>query len=117
MKDLLRDPVQQRQIVVADTFWKKLLGLFRVKQGNTTLLLVRCHDVHTFFMHKPIDLAFIDRNGIVLEVRRNVGPRRRVTNRDAFAVAERFSESSEPWLIQGETVSLPARKARSRRAM
>lgn len=107
----------QRQIIVADTFWKRFLGLFRVKQEDALLLLVRCCDVHTFFMSRPIDLAFIDKNGIVVETCRNVAPGRRIRNCDAFVVAERFSKSSEPWLIQGETVSLPARKARSRRSM
>lgn len=78
--------------------------LFR-DPDEVTRLLVPCCDVHTFGMRHPLDVAFIAKDGDVLEVHRNVGVRRRLRNRGASMVAERFSRDGD-WLCAGDTVRL-----------
>jgi uncharacterized membrane protein (UPF0127 family) len=52
----------------ADSFWSRFVGLL----GRSTLAdddglwIEPCTSVHTFFMRFPIDLAFVDRRGIVI---------------------------------------------------
>lgn len=83
--------------------FERLRGLLARKPDDATRILVPCHDIHTFGMRHPIDIAFIGRDGTVLEVHRNVGRRRRIRRGDAAMVAERFAKEGE-WLTQGDTI-------------
>lgn len=69
------------------------------------LLLAPCRDVHTFGMRKPIDVAFVSADGIVLSSYRAVGRRRRLRCERAAVTLERFA-SNEPWLRQGDHLTL-----------
>lgn len=85
----------------------RLRGMLFRDPDEVTRLLVPCHDIHTFGMHHPLDIAFISREGNVLEVHRNVFGRRRIKRKEASMVAERFSRDGE-WLKAGDTVRLGA---------
>ena len=56
------------QVAVAHTLWERTRGLLGAPplQPGQALVIERCHAVHTFGMTYPIDVAFIDRNMIVL---------------------------------------------------
>jgi uncharacterized membrane protein (UPF0127 family) len=64
------------RLTIADTFWSRLAGLqFRhTLASDAGLLLVPCASVHTGFMRFPVDVVFLDRQGAVLAVRRNLRP-------------------------------------------
>jgi uncharacterized membrane protein (UPF0127 family) len=64
-----------------------LAGLDRDRAGEG-LLIPRCSSVHTFWMRFPLDLAFLDERGEVLEERLSVPPRRLHSHRAAKAVLE-----------------------------
>lgn len=81
-------------------------GLLGTRPDGDSLLLAPCNDVHTLGMRYPLDIAFVDRTGLVLEVHKNVGPRRRLRNRKAAAVIERFSLGDAPWLEPGERLGM-----------
>jgi uncharacterized membrane protein (UPF0127 family) len=68
----------------------RLLGLALLHHldPNDALLFRRCRSVHTFGMRFPIDVVFLDRDGRVLRLARNVGPRRIVSCRAAAAAIE-----------------------------
>lgn len=83
----------------------RLRGMLFRDPDEITRLLVPCHDIHTFGMHHPLDIAFISREGCVLEVHRNVSGRRRIRRKEASMVAERFSRSGD-WLQAGDVVRL-----------
>lgn len=65
---------------VADGPWSRFRGL-QLRRGlppGSGLLLVPCPSVHTFFMRFPIDVLLLDRQGVVVAVRRAVRPWRAV---------------------------------------
>jgi uncharacterized protein len=58
------------------------------ERGGTGLLIPRCASVHTFGMRFALDLYFLDREGVVLEIRSAVPPRRLAWCRGADSVLE-----------------------------
>lgn len=64
------------RLYLADTFWSRFQGLqFRTTLPTGSGLLLRpCSSVHTFWMRFPIDILFLDREQVVLEIRRSVPP-------------------------------------------
>ena len=61
---------------VARTFAERTRGLIgrdSLAPGRG-LLIERCNAIHTFFMRFPIDATFLDRQGRVVKVVRNIRP-------------------------------------------
>lgn len=73
-----RGTVLASQVEVADSFWRRLLGLmFRpALPPGRGLLLQPCRQVHTCWMRFPIDVVFLDRQGRVVAVHREMPPGR-----------------------------------------
>ena len=65
---------------LATTARDRLKGLLFTDPDDVTRLLIPCHDVHTYGMRYPLDIAFISRDGVVLDVHRNVAASRRMRN-------------------------------------
>ena len=95
---------------VASSFWLRVRGLLGKKPEPGILLLTPCGDVHTFGMRYPIDVAFVDLNGMVIEAHRGVKPNRRLSNRKARVVIERFSDKDSAWISPGEVLLVGARE-------
>jgi uncharacterized membrane protein (UPF0127 family) len=55
---------------------------------DSALILAPCSSVHTFFMKFAIDIAFVDRNGLIVRARQSVRPWRVQASFRAFAVVE-----------------------------
>jgi len=87
---LPRDRAVGVEVPVARGPLSRLLGLAWLDRGRagSGLLIPRCASVHTFGMRFPLDLYFLDREGAVLRVRRQVPPGRIVSCRGADAVLE-----------------------------
>ena len=64
---------------------------------------------HTFGMRYPLDVAFISRDGCVLEVHRNVATMKRISHKEASLVAERFSRDGD-WLKKGDVIHIGSAK-------
>jgi len=61
---------------VAETFRERTKGLLG-RDGltpGTGLLIRKCNCIHTFFMRFAIDATFLDRDGKVVKVVRNIPP-------------------------------------------
>lgn len=84
----------------------KARGLLLSREHAEALLLAPCCDVHTAGMRHRLDIAFVDAQGCVLEAHRNVGPFRRLRNKGAAAVVERFSSCALPWFSAGDRVGV-----------
>ena len=93
------------KIELASSVFSRLRGLFGRGEFEGVLLLTPCNDVHTFGMKRAIDVAFITRNGVVVEAYRNVGRRRRLRCARATATLERFSVNAA-WFERGDRVEL-----------
>lgn len=92
---------------LATTARERLRGLLFTDPDDVTRLLIPCHDVHTFGMRYPLDIAFISREGEVLKVHRNVSTMKRIRHSRASLVAERFSRNGE-WLKEGDVIRIGA---------
>lgn len=90
---------------ISSTMSERMRGLLFREPDEVTRLLVPCHDVHTFGMKHPLDIAFISKDGSVLEVHRRVDGGRRIKRKGASMVAERFSQDGE-WLKAGDSIKL-----------
>ena len=66
---------------------KGLLGRDSLPE-HSALIIAPCQAIHTFSMRFAIDVLFVSKDGRVLKVRRNVGPRRIAATLRAFAVVE-----------------------------
>lgn len=89
----------------ATTATARLRGMLFRDPDEITRLLIPCRDIHTFGMRYPLDVAFISKEGKVLEVHRNVATMRRLRRSDASLVAERFSRGGE-WLRKGDVIRI-----------
>ena len=64
------------QVRVADNFFARFMGLMgksALPQGHG-LCIQRCNQIHMFFMRIPIDVAFVDGDGIILHVLHSIKP-------------------------------------------
>lgn len=73
--------------IIADSFFTRLKGLIGRKElGIDEAICIKpCKSVHTFFMSFSIDVVFIDRNGFVCEIVKNMEP---------YKVSEYISKAS-----------------------
>ena len=88
---------------IACTVRSRLLGLLGRNGFDGVLMLVPCHDIHTFGMSEPLDVAFVAADGTVLESHRRIAPGHRLKNREAAATLERFADET-PWLAPGDRI-------------
>ncbi|MDD5477956.1 MAG: DUF192 domain-containing protein [Candidatus Omnitrophica bacterium] len=66
--NLSKNAVLADKARMADTFWKRLVGLLNrnsLEKGEA-LVLKPANSIHTFFMGFPIDVLFLDKNGKVI---------------------------------------------------
>ncbi len=110
-----------QRLCFAAKFRDRLMGLFSRRSSAEILLIAPCHSVHTFGMGYAIDVAFVGREGRVLESYKNVPPWRLKKHPGAYAVLERralekdLSESSDEdravgWFEKGDEIELCVRK-------
>lgn len=62
------------EIKVADTYFKRLVGLMFKKNINYGLLFKKCKSIHTFFMLESIDIVAADINDNIIKEYKNVKP-------------------------------------------
>lgn len=53
-------------IVLADTFYKRLTGLIGKKNIDYGMLFPKCNSIHTYFMKESIDVVGLDENNEVI---------------------------------------------------
>lgn len=85
-------------LVVAERPWARLLGMIPCSYGvrnvcSPTIVMgfPRCGSIHTCFMRRTLDVAFLSRTGEVLAVCREVAPWRVLSCREAASVIERIA--------------------------
>lgn len=66
---LLRDGVDVASLAVADTYRTRQRGLLGTDAVVGALWITRCPSVHMIGMRYPIDVAVVDRDGVVLLIK------------------------------------------------
>jgi uncharacterized protein len=86
------------EVPVAERTLSRLLGLalLRRQRAGTGLLIPRCAAIHSFGMRFPLDVIFLDANGIAIRRVRCLAPCRFAGCRGAAAVLETPARSVYP---------------------
>lgn len=73
-----QNTILAENVFIADTLLKRVKGLLGKKNflPGQALILEPCSSVHTFFMHFPIDLLFVDNNYKVIKALPGIIPNR-----------------------------------------
>jgi uncharacterized membrane protein (UPF0127 family) len=55
---------------IAETFWARTKGLLGRESlpENEALWILRCNSIHTYFMKFPIDVVFVDKKMVVVDI-------------------------------------------------
>jgi uncharacterized protein len=74
--NVARERVVGSRVGVADGWWSRLRGLLGrpALQKGEGLLLVPCNAVHMLGMKYPLDVAFLDREGVVVALYSHLPP-------------------------------------------
>ena len=94
---------------VAATFRTRLRGLLgrRELAAGEGLLIRPTNSIHTFFMRFPIDVVFLDRNGVVVKLVANVRPWRvTFAARGRYALELRAGEADARRIRLGDRLAL-----------
>lgn len=64
------------KIKVADTYFRRLVGLLRTDSlsSDEGLLIIPCNQIHTFGMKYAIDIVYMNKAGKVIKVDANIVP-------------------------------------------
>lgn len=64
------------KVKIADTFWTRFVGLMLQKPlpPATGLLITLCNSIHMCFMRFAIDAVYLDKQGKILKIVRNLRP-------------------------------------------
>jgi len=95
------------RLEIAHGFWSRFIGLQfrRTLPADSALLLAPCGSIHTAFVRFSLDVAFLDRQGVVLAVRRNLRPWRLAFGpKGSHAVLEFAAGAAD--LLPGEMLRL-----------
>ena len=79
---------QEFNLVIAKSFFKKLMGLMFKKEISYYLVFFHCSSIHTFFMKKDIDVIFFDKNKNFLALHKNVSKNRIIKEKKAYYTVE-----------------------------
>ncbi|MFL0267688.1 DUF192 domain-containing protein [Candidatus Clostridium radicumherbarum] len=91
IKNITKNEDICKNVLIANNFFKRLKGLMFTKElsSDTSMYINRCNQIHTFFMNYDIDVLYLDKNSIIIEINENVKPGKigkRI--KDAVAVVE-----------------------------
>lgn len=93
----------------ATSFLARVRGLLGSSPTTDVLILAPCKSIHTCGMRYDLDVAFINKEGIVLATYRKIKPWRMVRHAHAVAVIERQSDGS-PWFEKHQKVYVSSLK-------
>ena len=93
------------EIILLTTVLEKARGLLGNNPTKSVVVLCPCNSIHTFFMKYQIDVAFVNKHGVVIQVIRNMPPWKKASNPKAVCVAERVACEkliNSNWFKEGE---------------
>ena len=79
---------QTFNLIVANTFKKRLFGLMGKKNIKNGLFFPKTNSIHTFFMKEPIDIIMINKNNNVIFFQKNVKKNRIIVKKKAYHTIE-----------------------------
>ena len=76
LKNNTENNIIAENIIVADSFLKRLKGLMFTKQlsSQSGMLIHPCNSIHTYFMNYTIDVLYLDINNIIIAIDEDMKP-------------------------------------------
>lgn len=76
IKNITKNQEISKNVIVANSFLKRLKGLMFTKElsPDSSMYISPCGQIHTFFMNYNIDVLYLDKNNIILDVDENIRP-------------------------------------------
>jgi hypothetical protein len=111
-----RGIVLAERVFAADNFFSRLRGLigYPPLERGTVLWIKPCQQVHTHFMHRPLQVVFVDRDMHVVRVIRELRPWRvSPWVRGAHSALEASTAEELP-VLEGEALSVQDTGGQSR---
>lgn len=96
--------LQQNNIIIAKSFFKKLRGL-NFHSKNIVVLFFSCKSIHTLFFFHKIDVAFINKDKVVIKVVEKLNPFSVVYCNSAYYVFEKYSSNKIDWFSEGDIIN------------
>lgn len=93
-------------VTVASSFSRRVRGLLGTKASPQMMLITPCHSIHTFGMEYPINVAFFDKDGIVLDAETSVPPGSQRSCDRACGVLEMPAMFQNNWFTRGDRLRL-----------
>ncbi len=62
----------KNNIVIANNFKKRLIGLLFDRKMETIIFFPKCNGIHTFFMKYNLDILILNEDNIIMEIHYNV---------------------------------------------
>jgi uncharacterized membrane protein (UPF0127 family) len=78
LKNTTKNVEVSKNVIVANSFFKRLKGLMFTKEfpQDSTMYISPCRQIHTFFMNYAIDVLYLDKDNVILDVDENIKPGR-----------------------------------------
>jgi len=76
LKNITEEKIIAEDIIVADSFFKRLKGLMFSKELSLQagMYIYPCSSIHTFFMNYTIDVLYLDINNTILAIDEDMRP-------------------------------------------
>ncbi|MDX6277930.1 MAG: uncharacterized protein QOJ72_2058 [Nocardioidaceae bacterium] len=104
MAELMVDGRRAAPLELADTYGRRRKGLLGREGIEGAFWLTPCRHVHTFGMKFPIDVALVDRRGIVLVAQTLAPGRLAAVRRRSHSVIEAEAGAFETWGLRSGSV-------------
>ena len=79
---------QEFNVDIANTFFKKFLGLMGKKNINKGIFFPKTNSIHTFFMRDEIDVIMIDKKNTVVYYQKNIKKNKIIIKKEAYHTIE-----------------------------
>ncbi|MFL0247771.1 DUF192 domain-containing protein [Candidatus Clostridium stratigraminis] len=76
IKNITKNENICKDVLIANNFFKRLKGLMFTKEmsPDTSMYISHCNQIHTFFMNYNIDVLYLNKNSIIVEIDENMKP-------------------------------------------
>jgi len=108
--NLSKDKVLLEKAQIADSFFTRLKGLLGRSglDAGEGLVIRPCNSIHTMGMKFPIDVAFVDKNDVVVHIIQNIpsGKLKPIIKKAKYVIEARAGEFEDRGLEVGDSLRI-----------
>ncbi len=116
--NLTQNIIVLENVRIAQSYFTRLKGLLgREDLDNSEGLVIKpCNSIHTIGMKFCIDVAFVDKNNIIIHIIKNMAPGKLspIIKKSAFVIETKAGEFDKIGLVEGDEINLSTRQGDGR---